>query len=174
LTPELRVREATPGDAAEIASVHVRAWRAAYRGLVPDQVLERLSVEEREKRWRDILSAVGRSSITRVAVKDGRVAGFCSLATPSRDDDADERTAEITAIYVDPAVWRMGVGRALLAAGLDELRWRHWRHLTLWVFAENASARAYYSAFAFEPDGARMMHGRSGQVEVRLRTRLMQ
>ncbi len=52
----ITVRRAAPVDAAAIALVHVRAWQAAYRGLMPDDVLERLSVDERALRWRDILS----------------------------------------------------------------------------------------------------------------------
>jgi len=42
------IRPATPEDARAIAEVHVASWRYAYRGLLPDDVLDRLSVEERE------------------------------------------------------------------------------------------------------------------------------
>jgi RimJ/RimL family protein N-acetyltransferase len=36
------VRRATTADAEEIARVNVASWRAAYRGLVPDAVLDRM------------------------------------------------------------------------------------------------------------------------------------
>ena len=39
------VREATVADSAGIARVRIETWRAAYRGLVPQEVLDRLSVE---------------------------------------------------------------------------------------------------------------------------------
>lgn len=32
----MRIREALPKDATSIARVHVDAWRATYRGIVPD------------------------------------------------------------------------------------------------------------------------------------------
>lgn len=31
----------------------VAAWRSAYRGLLPDDVLDRLSVDDSEQRWRE-------------------------------------------------------------------------------------------------------------------------
>ncbi|MEU6929538.1 hypothetical protein AB0A05_10295 [Streptomyces sp. NPDC046374] len=41
------IREAAPSDAAAVAAVHIRSWRAAYRGLVPDAYLDSLDVGER-------------------------------------------------------------------------------------------------------------------------------
>lgn len=35
----LRIRAASVSDAEGIACVHVRAWRAAYAGLLPDAVI---------------------------------------------------------------------------------------------------------------------------------------
>ena len=55
------VRAATPADAAAIAGVHVRSWQAAYRGIVPDEVLDGLSLPDREQRWRSILRAQRRA-----------------------------------------------------------------------------------------------------------------
>ena len=43
-----------------------------------------------------------------------------------------------------------------------------WRHVTLWVFAENQPARDFYSQFGLMPDGAEMTHAGSGATEVRL------
>ena len=50
------IRPATPEDALAIAAVHVDAWKAAYRGIVPDEFLDSLSIEQRSDAWRQILS----------------------------------------------------------------------------------------------------------------------
>jgi ribosomal protein S18 acetylase RimI-like enzyme len=165
------MRRAEQGDAQAIAAVHVSAWRQAYRGLLPDEVLDQLSVEEREQSWRELLDERHGRWFTVVAVgSDARVEGFCTTATPSRDDDAGERTAEIAATYVDPAHWRAGIGSALLDAALAELRQADYEEVTLWVFADNARARSLYRRFGFEPDGGEARHDWSGgQLEVRLR-----
>ncbi len=36
------IRRATPDDAKAIADVHGRSWQAAYRGLLPDEVIEQM------------------------------------------------------------------------------------------------------------------------------------
>lgn len=149
----------------------MRSWQVAYRGVVPDAILEGLSVEQRETAWRQLLEA-GPGGFTLVADRGAEVVGFCSMATPSRDDDTGEATCEIGAIYVEPAVWRAGVGAALLAAALGMVRDNGWREVTLWVFAANPSARAFYESFGFKPDGAEMPHHPSGQMEIRLRAAL--
>ena len=43
----LLVRVATFTDAREIAEVHVAGWKAAYRGMVPDELLDELTVDGR-------------------------------------------------------------------------------------------------------------------------------
>jgi GNAT superfamily N-acetyltransferase len=170
----LTVRKAGESDTREIAAVHVRAWRAAFRGLVPDEVLDGLSVADRERDWRTVLSAVGRS-FTFVGIGDEqRVEGFCTVAAPGTDEDAGEHTAEVVATYVDPQRWRAGIGSAVLEAALSELGERGWQDATLWVLARNDQARAFYANFGFEPDGAETKHDWSGEeVAVRLRARLL-
>jgi ribosomal protein S18 acetylase RimI-like enzyme len=164
----VEVRRAVPEDAAPIAAVHVGTWQVAYRGLMPDAVLDGLSVAQRERMWRQALTAE-ESLAVYVAVEDGPVVGFCAVAAPSRDHEADDGVAEISAVYVDPGVWRRGVGRALMDVALRDLRAGGWRWVTLWVLAQNRPAREFYAQFGFEPDGAEMTDQRSGETEVRLR-----
>jgi ribosomal protein S18 acetylase RimI-like enzyme len=155
----LVVREAAHEDAAAIAGIHVRAWQAAYRGLMPDAWLDDLTVERRTDTWTGILSAPGGPGTTLVG-DDGEagVVGFCSVALPSRDEDAGPSTAEISALYIEPSQWRSGIGRALLDEVLARLRAAEWEDVTLWVLAGNASARAFYERFGFAPDGAEVEH----------------
>jgi hypothetical protein len=54
------VRPARPGDAEAIATVHVRSWQAAYPGIVPQPVLDRLSIERRAASWRLAVEGSGR------------------------------------------------------------------------------------------------------------------
>jgi len=148
------VRRAVADDVPAIAGVHVRAWRTAYRGLVAGEVLDRLTVEGRAQMWEELLAAEGEAPGTTVADIDGAIVGFCTVVAPSRDGDAPPGTAEIPAIYVDPAWHRRGVGAALLEGALDDLGRRGWKRVTLWVIAANAPARAFYERFGFAEDGA--------------------
>ncbi len=46
------VSDAEAADAVAIADIHVRSWRTAYRGVMPDAVLDGLSVADRTQQWR--------------------------------------------------------------------------------------------------------------------------
>ena len=45
------IRDAELRDARGIAEVHVRSWQTAYAGIVPDEDLAQLSVDERGQFW---------------------------------------------------------------------------------------------------------------------------
>lgn len=146
------VRTAKADDAPKIAHIHVETWRAAYRGQIPDAVLDALDVERRAKLWRERFTQA-RGSVF-VAEDDGIVVGFCDLI-PSRDIDADpQAVAEIAAIYVLPRHWRKGTGRALCDYALAEARRHGYKAVTLWVLASNGGARCFYEAMGFSLDGA--------------------
>jgi len=67
----MEIRHARRGDADEVARVHVRAWQAAYRGLLPDAYLDALRPEDRAGYYRFYVdppfwgSGTGRSLLAR-------------------------------------------------------------------------------------------------------------
>jgi GNAT superfamily N-acetyltransferase len=144
--------------------VQVRAWRAAYEGLVPDEVMARRTFAEREARWQVILAERGDAGVAVVATgAAGEVAGFATVSDSARDDDSRPGAVELSALYVDPGHWRAGVGRALLAAARE----RAPGEMTLWVFEANSGGQAFYRALGFTPDGA--TGTRSERPTIRLR-----
>jgi ribosomal protein S18 acetylase RimI-like enzyme len=144
----MSIRPAEARDGRALATVTVDGWRAGYRGIVPDEELARLSVDDRAARWQEFLARG--ESVTLVAEVDGEVAGLCGVARPSRDEDAGPKTAEIVALYVAPAHWRTGIGSALVSHWLEQLEREGWADVTLWVFAANAGGRAFYARHGFE------------------------
>jgi len=73
---------------------------------------------------------------------------------------------------VEPGSWRRGIGRLLLEAALARLRDGGWRQATLWVFAANDRARAFYERFGFAADGAELVDDAGGPPEIRMRATL--
>jgi L-amino acid N-acyltransferase YncA len=151
----LTIRPAVLEDARDIAQIHVRGWQWAYRGQVPDEILDGLSVERRMEGWERELAGVGVGSPSRVwvAERDGQVIGFASSGV-SRDQDAAQGTAEIYAVYLLPEVAGTGVGRAIFAHAVDELRRQGFTAATLWVLETNERTRRFYEAAGWTPDGA--------------------
>ncbi|HWO11824.1 MAG TPA: GNAT family N-acetyltransferase [Polyangiaceae bacterium] len=161
------VRHALARDAGAIASIHVRSWQHAYRGILPAVVLDSLDEAARENEWRARLGAPEHDLL--VAELGATVVGFCSLQ-PSRDADAPPQTGEVVAIYVAPEHTGRGAGSALLRACLTVSR--GYRGLTLWVLAGNHAARRFYEAFGYGRDGATQRVERGGARLEQVRYRL--
>jgi len=108
----MRIRPAAPEDAGPIAEIHVAAWQAAYRGLMPDSYLDQLTVEKRTALWQRSLAQPSPGTMM-VAENQESLAGFC-LFGPTRDPEGkDQGVGEIVALNVRPSYWRSGFGRAL-------------------------------------------------------------
>lgn len=152
MTSDFIVREASEADARAIAEIHVADWRFAYKGMVPDGLLDSLSVERREDMWRRGFARASPRRAVFVAERAGEVIGFVDCG-PSGDDDATPGTGEVYAIYLEPSVIGTGVGRALFARGMDHLRESGFRRATLWVLADNARTRRFYEIAGWSPDG---------------------
>jgi ribosomal protein S18 acetylase RimI-like enzyme len=150
----MEIRPAVEDDAASLTALHLASRRAAYRGLMPDRLLDGAAAEERRARaWQARLATPAADLRVWVAVLDaarsgprsGPLLGFASSA-PARDPDLDpSRTAEVTSLYVDPAHFGRGVGRALLEHTLADLRARGFEEVVLWVLAGNARAERFYA-----------------------------
>jgi len=77
-----------------------------------------------------------------VAEVEGRVAGFAVVL-------AEERSAELDGLFVEPENWRQGIGSALVEAAIHEARRRD---LSLTVVAD-PSAREFYERCGFTAEG---------------------
>jgi GNAT superfamily N-acetyltransferase len=149
------IRPAKTGDADAIAGVHVRSWQAAYVGVVPQAILDGLSVERRAAQWRDVIEHDGDERVW-VVDEGGQVRGFASIG-PARDDDLPPGSGELYAIYLEPEAWGTGIGRALFEAAVDDLRGRRSGPLVLWVLTDNPRARRFYEAAGWAHDGTTRM-----------------
>jgi ribosomal protein S18 acetylase RimI-like enzyme len=173
--PAVTLRLARREDAPAIAAVHVDAWRATYRGIFPDDVLDGLSLGEFTQRHA--------ARLTNPAPADARVwvaqaargiVGF-SIGGSARDPDLPPATGEVYAIYLAPDALGRGLGRALFASSLATLGEQGKREVVVWVAEANARARRFYEAAGLAPDTTAapksvVWKGRDlGVAEVRLR-----
>ena len=136
----VRVRRAVVDDADAIERVRTDTWRDAYRGLMPDSLLDAMGYDA--TRRRALMSALPPHQFVLVAEHDGAVVGFC-LGGHSRTPD-DPFRGEVYAIYVLPEHHGRGIGRALLRAGAKELIERGFPSMIIWVLRENAASRLFY------------------------------
>lgn len=146
------IRTAAVDDAQGIAIVHVASWQTAYRGLMPNEVLDALSVEQRADGWRQIISDADAPGRTIVADRDGQIVGWASFG-PGRDEGAHER-GELWGLYAHPSAFSSGVGHALLSAVEVALRADGYTSAYLWVLDGNDRAARFYERHGWTEDGS--------------------
>lgn len=150
---EIQLRRAVPEDAAALAAVEVKGWRAAYRGLMPDAYLNDLSEVEKAEAWRQNLLKHGPAGRKRVwvALRAVDICGFVRVG-PVLDESKGEVGLSYL-LYVLPEQWGRGIGAILMQAGMQELRDLGLREAVLWVLRDNLRARRFYKRLSWTPDG---------------------
>jgi ribosomal protein S18 acetylase RimI-like enzyme len=174
------IRPGSPADVAAIARVRRESWFAAYAGIIDRGIIDRVTATG----GRAVDPPPYRRTVVALAGDDPAVIGFASFgpertvvfASPppapvggyaatagaagglAGDDLTPAGRAgevgELYALYVTPAWWSTGAGRALMDAVLAALAEAGYRAAVLWVLADNARARRFYERAGFAADGA--------------------
>ena len=134
------IRQANPGDALAIATIHVRSWQHAYREILPVDRLAALSIPDREQQWLGDLDPQV-PAVTIVAEVNNAVAGFASWNTIPNSEPV---TAMLSSLYMAPAAMGHGIGSALLDQAERDMIAVGATLGTLHVLADNAPTRAFY------------------------------
>jgi ribosomal protein S18 acetylase RimI-like enzyme len=146
------VRPALPEDAAALAHIHVAVWRSDYCGIVPDEYLAALSVDDRgdllrDEEGRDYRAMIGDPEIITCVAEDptAGIVGF-SAGGPFRDDGyrlSGAFSGELYYVYVLSEYQGRGVGTDLVRAVARSLSDRGVGSMMVWVFANHRAASLY-------------------------------
>lgn len=157
----ITIRRAEPGDADQLGEVAVRAWQWAYRGLMPDDVLDSLRPESRAKAWKTWLhDDVVPGFEGWVAELGDKIVGYAASADAHKveDEDVAPGTMELTMIYLLEDYVGTGVGSRLMDS--VEAAWRSNGAPAgiLWVLKANERTRLFYERHGWVADGAEESH----------------
>jgi GNAT superfamily N-acetyltransferase len=152
------IRRAGLADAAAIAAVHVASWRTTYPGIVAQDYIDRLSVDERTASWEARFRGDAENTRdTIVAETDGRIVGFASggwIREPAPGFDA-----ELYAIYLVKEAQGKGLGRRLVAEWASMALARGFESAVVRVLAANPACAFY------ERLGARRIKGATLKID---------
>ena len=154
-TADVSVRVGWADDATGIAEVQVRAWRQAYAGLLPEEVVAAMDPSDFAAAWHTSLNHPkdARNRVL-VALERNTIRGF-AITAPAEDPDCDPiLDGEVSEFTVDPEHNRHGHGSRLLQACADTLVADRFRRATTWVFATDDALRAFLTSAGWAPDGA--------------------
>jgi GNAT superfamily N-acetyltransferase len=147
-TAELSYRAASPDDAAAIAALHCDSWQRHYRGAYTDRFLDDQAPDFLLDLWTARMSGPdprARTIVAELAEPGDRGAVVGLARTVVRDNGT--WGALLDNLHVAYGLKGNGVGTRLMAmsaqAVLDE---DPASGLYLWVFEQNAAARAFYEA----------------------------
>ena len=142
----LSIRRVRPGDEAALAAIQTGSWRAAFSHILrPEELARRTETGRVEAMYASLLNDErGHGYILTLDDQPQAMAWW--------DAARDERfsgMAELICIHSLPAHWRSGCGSALMDRVVEDVRAAGYDRMMLWVFRENARARAFYRAKGF-------------------------
>ncbi|WRS30881.1 GNAT family N-acetyltransferase [Actinomycetaceae bacterium MB13-C1-2] len=137
----LVIRTPEPSDVAGLADLLVQAWNKAYRGLIPDTVLDDPHAWSRRHRmWSIMLAEADPERRIALAERSGKIVGV-GVSQPSEEDP---KIRSLSILYVLANEYGTGTGQVLFDAVIypDEPS-------DLWVAEPNPRAQAFYRKNGF-------------------------
>lgn len=128
------IRKAQLEDAMAIEEVHSRAYKISYRGYLPDDFLDNLSIDEEAlKKTQNFL----KTSEGYVVENQGKVIAFAFVGA------FQQKCFEINALYVDPDFQRSGAGSLLVNYLLENKKQVGYKSCVVWTMSEGPSVGFY-------------------------------
>jgi GNAT superfamily N-acetyltransferase len=151
-------RPAAPVDAAELARIQLRTWRAAYAEILPAEVLAGLDDATVADQWRE---AVEHGTVL-VATEGEWLVGFTATGLAPEPESADAKgnpppdaatVALIGTLLVEPRWARRGHGGRLLAAAGAAMRRQGATRGIAWIPEADTASLNFYRRAGWQPDG---------------------
>ena len=152
----MEVRQAARTELRALHEARIATWKVAYRGVVPDDVLDALTLRPEDLERFESRFDAGDGRVYG-AWDDGAVVGMAVVGACRDEDRYGE--SELYALYVLPSHWGSGVGQELWEAAQP--------FSSLWVLADNPRARAFYARNGFRPEGTKQVEIGVPLTEVR-------
>ena len=139
----ITVRRAEPFDARSVAEIHVQCWQEAFAHLVPAENLARLNVDQRERRWSEILSFPGANIW--LALDGKKIVGFAGSSENREPDLPVDR--ELQALYVLASHLDTEAEQLLLGTVIGD------SSAVLWIADKSPRVLTFYIRNGFKADG---------------------
>ena len=144
------IERAKPADAQAYAYIQTESWKAAFKGIIPPDVLAASTAMDRATAMYERLIAqqIGNGYLLRVDGKPHCIAWWAA----TREDDMPGY-AELICIHSLQDRWHQGYGSKMMAQVLSDMAAAGHQRAMLWVFRENHPTRRFYEKHGFTTNG---------------------
>jgi len=144
------IRKVAAGDAPTLAYIQTESWKAAFKGILEDGVLNRCTnVEKATQMYAGLLEAKkGNGYLLEV---DGK--GHCIAWWDATREEDMTGFAELICIHSLQDNWGKGYGSKMMDRVLEDIAEAGYKKVMLWVFEENQRAKAFYETKGFVKSG---------------------
>jgi len=147
----MNIRPAKISDASGIATVGVTTWQANYRGIFPDEELDKLSIKEHTERWKKSLLLNRTKENLKVIVAEDSECGIVGFAAGGKYENTDPYDCEIGAIYVLKEHQRKGIGTKLIEKKVEFFQSKGWKSMIIWALKDNFQ-KGFYEKLGGKPN----------------------
>ena len=155
-TSPLTIRRAGPEQAEAIGRIRVLSWQSGYPGLIPQTVLDAMTIEGNVERTKERMTEPTLEGAGDwLAWQGDDSVGWLGTRRCQDDDLVNQGVGEVVALYVLPESWGLGVGHALMNFAAAEFRALGYLKSVVWVLEGNTRAERFYERQGYLTDGAR-------------------
>ena len=135
------IRKMKKSDCKDVTHVITIAWNETYRGIVPDQILDNLYLNEEERTNNSINRFNENDNHQFVLEVDNKVVGYMNVGMT--DDTEYDNCGEIHAIYIINGYKGYGYGKEMFKAGINELKSMNCEKMLIGCLAGNPTNEFY-------------------------------
>ncbi|MEA4816953.1 MAG: GNAT family N-acetyltransferase [Lachnospiraceae bacterium] len=138
--------------AEDMGYVHSKSWQKAYRGIIPDHVVDAFTPEKRTEVFKE---AIASRPEEYYLFKANSIPAGIALLHKSHEKNAVDTDGEIYAIYFHPDFWGTDVTHKAFEFCINRLKERGFTKINIWVLEDNKRARKFYEKYGFVFDGSK-------------------
>lgn len=134
----MNIREANAEDIEPIASLYVMNWKKTYVGLLPDNFLNGLTVNEGIKKWQEYLNKEKHRIF--VAYENEKILGFSAC----KEDEELKNCLYLDSLHVSETSRGKGVGTKLINTVGSYAYIKGYEHMSICIVKVNDNAKRIY------------------------------
>ncbi|WP_312649685.1 GNAT family N-acetyltransferase [Aminipila sp.] len=135
----MNIRLANMDDCRTISKINYDNWRETYKGILSDEFLDHLDIEQMRNEYVEFLSDHKKQILVALDEKD-EILGFASFEPDSKEDNC----IYLASLHVDVRARGKGIGTSLLIKvgqyGLNN----HYSNMSICILQGNVNAKNLY------------------------------